>query len=91
MGPDGAVEEIGGFYATRVVMAKCREEANGRAVETVTREIRTIARNPPESPLRIEIDACMKLDRLVTEQGGGFSFWLDKGATADEARKTRTH
>jgi hypothetical protein len=33
----------------------------------------------------------MKLHGLVTEQGGGFSFWLGKGARLDEPRITRTH
>lgn len=75
---DGTVEEIGGFCTNRVVMAECPDVAAARAIEIVRREIRSIARNPSASPVRIEIDECVKLDGLVTRQGGGFGFWQEK-------------
>src|SRR6266568_2460378 len=72
---DGKLEEIGGFYTTRYVMASSSEEARARAVRMVTNEIQRIARNPPDSPVRIQIEECSKLDGFVTRQGAGFSFW----------------
>jgi len=76
---EGRVEEIGGFYTTRHVMASSSEEATARAVRMVTSDLRRIARNPAGSPIRIQIEECSKLDGFVTRQGGGFSFWPKEG------------
>ncbi|SRR5216683_5730722 len=43
---DGKIEEIGGFYTTRFVMASSSEEATARAVRMVTSDIERIAQTP---------------------------------------------
>jgi len=87
---DGKVEEIGGFYTTRFVMSDSRDAAIAQAVEIVMRDLLPTARNPPDSPVRIEIDECAKLDGVVTRQGAGLSFWLEK-EDSREALKHHRH
>ncbi len=80
---DGKIEEIGGFYTTRFVMASSSEEATARAVRIVTNDIQRIARNPPGSPVRIQTEECSKLDGFVTRRGAGFAFWPREGGSGD--------
>jgi hypothetical protein len=68
-------EQIGGFYTTRIVMAESQDAAIALAIEVVRHELRPIQRNPPDSPVRMEIEECEKLEGIVTWQGAGFSFW----------------
>jgi len=44
-------KEIGGFFATRYVMALSPEQAGERAVRIVRREVSLFDMNPPESPV----------------------------------------
>jgi len=82
-GPHGAIEEIGGFYTTRFVMASSDEEAAARAVGTVRKDVRRFAQNPPGSPLCVEIEECLRLDGFLTWRGGGFAFWPKDEAQFD--------
>jgi hypothetical protein len=74
-GPQGAIEEIGGFYTTRWVMASSHQEAAARAVRMVNKEVQRFARNPSGSPLCVEVEECVKLDGFLTWRDGGVSFW----------------
>jgi hypothetical protein len=75
---DGNVEEIGGFYTTRWLMASSSEEATIRAMRM---DLQPIARNPAGSPVQIQIEECSKIDGFVTRRGGGFSFWPKEGGS----------
>jgi hypothetical protein len=77
------VEEIGGFYTTRWVLASSPEEAVAHAVRIVRQDLEREARNPPESPVRIEIEEVAELGGYVTWQGGGFTFWPKDEAQFD--------
>lgn len=82
-GPQGAIEEIGGFYTTRCVMAPTHQDAAARAVGIVKREVQRFARNPSGSPLCVEVEECVKLDGFLTWRGGGFTFWPKDEAQFD--------
>jgi hypothetical protein len=82
--PEGGIEETGGFYTTRNVMARSPEAAISRVKEMVGCEASSFARNPPESPLRIEVEKCDRLRGWVAWRGAGFSFWV-----ADESEWER--
>jgi hypothetical protein len=82
-GPQAGIEEIGGFYTTRWVMASSDREAAEGAVRMVRNEVQRFARNPPGSPLCVEIEECLKLDGFLTWRGGGFAFWPKDEAQFD--------
>jgi hypothetical protein len=75
LGPDGLIEEIGGFYTERLVMASSPEDAAARALRIVTREVHGFAHNPSGSPVRIEVENCRKLIGFISSHGRGFTFW----------------
>ena len=60
-GADGEIEEIGGFFTTRWVMASSDDEAAAHAVRIVEREVEEFVRNPPPSPLCVEVEECVRL------------------------------
>jgi hypothetical protein len=82
-GFEGAIEEIGGFYTTRWVMAPSHQEAAARALRMVKKEVQRFARNPSGSPLCVEVEECVKLDGFLTWRGGGFTFWAKDEAQFD--------
>jgi hypothetical protein len=74
---EGEIEQ-GGFYTTRWVFASSPEEAVGQVVSMVRREAQEFQRNPPESPLVIEVEEAGELaSGIMTRRGGGFTFWSD--------------
>ncbi len=77
-GDGGTPEEIGGFYTTRCVMAWSSGEAIMRATAKVMKETEKFARNPADTPIRIEPDRCVRLRGCLTTAGRGFTFWGKK-------------
>ena len=79
-GPNGLIEEIGGCYSERLVMASSGEEAAASALRLVAREVQQFARNPSESPICIEVEKCSRLDGFIWWHGRGFTFWPKEGS-----------
>src|SRR4051812_6778023 len=75
-GPDGLVEEIGGFYTTRYVLAGTPEEAESSALRILTGEMRNVAMNPADSPVQLAVEDCTRLSGVISWHGGGFTFWV---------------
>ena len=71
----GAVKKGGGFYSTRVVMARSDDEAKTRAVEAVKNAILASVCNPAEDPVAFNAEDCTRTHRIVWRQSRGFSFW----------------
>jgi hypothetical protein len=73
---DGKMDKNGGFYTTRVVLARCPQEAIDSVIAMVERKAVSFSENPSDLPLEIQVDACVELKGCVTRPGGGFSFWV---------------
>jgi len=58
---DANVAVNGGFYSTRVVMARSQDEAEAAAIDLVRDEVRKIARNPNGSPVIFDIEECARM------------------------------
>jgi len=82
-GLHGQIEEIGGFYTTRYVMASSPEGAAELARRMVSRELQRFARNPLGSPVCIDIEEVSKIEGFLTWRGGGFAFWPKDEAQFD--------
>lgn len=73
---DGVVQEIGGFYTVRYVMASSPEDAAARVLRIISEEVSDFAQNPSDKPVQLEVEDCQKLFAgYLTERGGGFTFW----------------
>ncbi|HYV66105.1 MAG TPA: hypothetical protein VE964_07665 [Myxococcales bacterium] len=86
---DDRVQEVGGFYTTRCVLASSPEEAVARAVRVARRELKE--RNPPESPVRIEIEEVAELGGYATWLGGGFTFWPKEDESQSDGLGSSVH
>jgi hypothetical protein len=64
-----------GFYTTRWVMARSREEAIARATAVVRADLERLGQSAHAPPPNIEIEACVRLEGYVRRRGGGFGFW----------------
>jgi len=80
--------EPGGFYTTRWVMAWSPQRAIDRVIRMVEREARFFTRNPPDLPLRVQMEEWAILDGLLKEgPGAGFSFWCPGAFGPDESEQ----
>src|SRR5436190_4775816 len=75
IGPDGMIQEIGGFYTERLEMASSSDEATSLALRRVKQEVREFAKNPAESPVRIVVKDVYRCSGFIWWHGRGFTFW----------------
>jgi len=75
IGPDGMIQEIGGFYTERLEMASSPDEATSLALARVKREVQQFAKNPAESPVCIVVTDVYRVSGFIRWHGRGFTFW----------------
>ena len=90
--PDGSIEQIGGFFTTRFVVARSSQEAESSALRMVSRELEDFAVNPADCPVQLTVEQCSRLSGVISSHGGGFAFWpkdddqFNRWTLADEIR-----
>ncbi len=67
--------ELGGLFATRVVMAASHARAEVAAVAAVREAVLAFAHNPDEEPVCFHVEESANIEGIVWRQARGYSFY----------------